>query len=538
MNGLMMDYPLTLQHIFHRMSRLYADKSVVSKTPTGTERCTYGELAGRVTRLSRALELAGVRRGDRVATFAFNNQRHLECYFAIPCMGAVLHTLNVRLFRDQLEYIIADADDTVIFVDRSALPLLAPLAGHMPSVKLLVLMGSGPAETDGLAPWVDYEEFLASADRDVEFPALDEREACSMCYTSGTTGDPKGVVYSHRSTLLHAITACIPDCGDLSEADTVLPVVPMFHANAWGFCHSAPLIGANLAFADRFTDARSLLDLMLQERVTVSAGVPTIWNALVAALDASPVDLPDLRHLICGGSAVPVSLLEAMDRHGLQILQAWGMTETSPIGTFCRPRHAHTGLSPDALRQLGAKQGYRVPGIDLRVVDVTSRQEVSWDGESVGEIEVRGPWVASSYYHGASAERFRDGWFSTGDVATIDALGYIQIVDRTKDLIKSGGEWISSVELEGRIMAHPKVFEAAVIGIADAKWGERPLAYVVPLPEHKDNITSEEIIEFLRPQVAKFWLPDAVQFIDSVPKTSVGKFDKKVLRTKPAEDIL
>ncbi|HEU5199210.1 MAG TPA: long-chain fatty acid--CoA ligase [Ktedonobacterales bacterium] len=534
MNGLMMDYPLTLQHIFNRARSYFSEREIVTLTEEGTHRYTYGDFARRTTRLAAALHKAGFKQGERIATFAWNTYRHLELYFAVPCMGAVLHTLNIRLFADQIVFIANDAEDSVIFVDGDLIPLLEPLADKLPSVRLYVIMGEpSPKATGKLSPSIDYEAFLNSGSEDFAWPTLDENMACAMCYTSGTTGNPKGVVYSHRSTYLHSMATTQADSLALSERDTLLPVVPMFHANAWGLAHASPMVGAKQVFPGRFMDPAKIAGMIAEERVTVAAGVPTIWIGLLQVLAKQQYDLSSLDRILCGGSAVPVSLIDGLQKQGLRIIQAWGMTETSPLATIGNVRPKFDHLSTEEQYPIRAKQGYPVPGVDLRVVDIATGQEVPRDGKTFGEIQVRGPWVAGAYYHDDNpAAKFVDGWFRTGDVANVDEDGYIQIVDRTKDLVKSGGEWISSIELEGLIMGHPKVLEAAVIAVPHPVWQERPVACVVPKPEFKDQITKEEIREYLSSRVAKWWLPDEVLFIDAVPKTSVGKFDKKVLRSQ------
>ena len=541
MNGLMMDYPLTLQHIFNRALRLFPKQEVVTLTEDGTHRYTYADFGRRATRLAAALHKAGVKPGDRVATFAWNNYRHLELYFAVPCMGAVLHTLNIRLFTDQIVYIANDAEDSIIFIDGDLIPLLEPLADKLTSVRLYVVMGTPSLKATGkLSPAIDYEEFLSSASEDFAWPKLDENMACAMCYTSGTTGNPKGVVYSHRSTYLHSLATTQADTMALSERDSLMPIVPMFHANAWGLAHAAPMVGARQIFPNRFLDPAKIASTIEAERVTFAAGVPTIWIGLLQVLAKQHYDLSSLNRVICGGSAVTTSLIAGLQQHDLRIIQAWGMTETSPFATISTIRPQFEHLSTEEQYSIRAKQGIPAPGVDLRVADLATGQEVPWDGKSYGEIQVRGPWIAAAYYHDDNpvGKFTEDGWFRTGDVATIDEDGYIQIVDRTKDLVKSGGEWISSIELEGLIMGHPKVLEAAVIAVPHPVWQERPVACVVPKPEFKDEITKEEIRDYLSSQVAKWWLPDDVFFLDSLPKTSVGKFDKKVLRAQFTESAL
>ena len=530
MRGLMQDYPLALPHIFHRAERLFPAKEVVTATATGTQRMTYGRWAERTRRVAGVLGQLGISGDGRVGTFAWNTGRHLELYFAAPCSGRVLHTLNIRLFADQLTYIVNHAEDEVIFVDRSLIGQLWPLVGEFKTVRHYVVMddGKGPIPDDPRI--VDYEELVGGADP-VEFRIDDENQAAAMCYTSGTTGNPKGVVYSHRSMFLHSMGVLMTDALGISESDVILPVVPMFHANVWGLGHAAPFVGASLVMPGPDLSPGAIVGLLESEGVTIAAGVPTIWMGVLPALDGR--DVSSLRKIVCGGSAVPRSLSEAYrEKTGLPITQAWGMTETSPVASLGHVKSTLRNRPADELADLRATQGLGAPGVDLRIIDPESGEEAPWDGKTSGELQARGPWIASDYYNDPrSRESFTpDGWLRTGDVAVIDPEGYIRLVDRTKDLVKSGGEWISSVELENELMAHPKIAEAAVIGVAHERWVERPLACVVLA--QGEELTKDEIIEFLTQRVAKWWLPDDVVFIDEVPKTSVGKFSKKDLRER------
>jgi fatty-acyl-CoA synthase len=529
MQGLMQDVPLTLPHFVERAEHLFHDKELVTVSATGRERTSYGQWAERTHRLGGVLDDLGITETGRVATFGWNTARHLELYFAVPCSGRVLHTLNIRLFPDQLTYIVNHGEDEVIFVDRSLLALMWPLVEQFETVHHIVVMDDGKGDVPDDGRIRDYEELLGAASP-VAFRVDDENRAASMCYTSGTTGNPKGVVYSHRSTFLHTLGAL---AGPINprESDRVLPVVPMFHANAWGLAHAAVACGATLVMPGPDLSPKAIATLIEEEKVTIAAGVPTIWMGVLPELEGR--DVSSLRSIPCGGSAVPKALSEAYRaKIGLPIMQAWGMTETSPIASVSIIKSTlDAELDDEGRADLRTTVGQPSVCVEARITGPDG-DPAPWDGETSGELQVRGPWIAAGYYNDPrSPESFTpDGWLKTGDVATIDRHGYIRLVDRTKDVIKSGGEWISSVELENELMGHPAVAEAAVIGVAHDRWGERPLACVVLRPDQ--SVTKEELLDWLAPKVAKWWLPDDVAFVDDIPKTSVGKFSKKDLRSK------
>ncbi|HET9123817.1 MAG TPA: long-chain fatty acid--CoA ligase [Solirubrobacteraceae bacterium] len=521
------DFPLTLTYAAERAETFYPDRRVVFRRPDRSlGRTTFGACAHRARRLASALAALGIGPGDPVATVMWNQPEHLEAYFALPSMGAVLHTLNPRLHPDELGFIVRDAEDRAVIVDESLLDVYRGFAGARALEHVIVIRRSEEALPDDL---LDYEALIAGAEP-MSWPPAGERDAAAICYTSGTTGPPKGVVYSHRSLVLHSLAVALPDAKGLSSRDTVLPVVPMFHANAWGLIFTAALIGCGLVLPGPHLDGESLLDLLSEERVTLTAGVPTVWMGILEALGREPGrwDLSELRALFVGGSAAPPSLIEGFDRHGLTVVHAWGLTETSPVGSVSRlPRELDD--APAAERYADrARQGIALPFVEIR-----GRGEdgelIPWDDAAMGELEVRGPWVARGYLGGAGADRFTDdGWFRTGDIVTIDPRGSIRICDRSKDLVKSGGEWISSVDLENRLMAHPDVAEAAVIAVPDERWGERPLAAVVL---REGAVADPEALrEHLAVDHAKWQLPERFEFIDEIPRTATGKFKKTALR--------
>jgi fatty-acyl-CoA synthase len=529
MNGLMMDFQLTLPTILRRSEAYFGDKEIVTRMPDRSfHRYTYADSGRRARALAVALQGLGLERGDRVATLCWNHYQHHEAYLGIPCGGFVLHTLNLRLHPNDLAYIANHAGDRAVIVDRSLLPLLESFVGQTKIEHVFVVEDS-------------YEELLAGVDPDAwRDPELDENEAAAMCYTSGTTGMPKGVLYSHRSTMLHTlgVAAGNPMNLGISEQDTILPVVPMFHANAWGYPYIGVMIGAKLVYPGPYLDPESLLDAFVDERVTWTAGVPTIWLGILGLLDANPGkwDLSHMKGMLVGGSAAPRSLIAGFkQRHGLGVVHGWGMTETSPVASTAQLPGELAQADEETQFDYIAMQGLPLPLVELRNRDAEGN-DLPWDGESMGELEIRGPWVAAGYYDTPEqADRWTaDGWFKTGDVVSIHPRGFIQIKDRSKDVIKSGGEWISSVELENALMAHPAIAEAAVIAIPDDKWDERPLAAVV-LREGA-SATGDDLKAFLAPNFAKWWLPDRYEFVAEIPKTSVGKFRKTELREMFAQE--
>lgn len=528
MKGTMMHYPLTLMHLLERAGSLYGSVEIVSRMPDKSmHRYTYADFYRRARSLAKALQKAGLKRGDRVGTLMWNHYVHLEAYFGIPAAGGVLHTLNLRLHPDEIAYIANHAGDRFLIVDDVLLPLLQKFRDRLKVERIIVVSLTGQPVPEGME---EYESFIAEPAEDFVYPDLDEEEAAGMCYTSGTTGRPKGVVYSHRSLVLHSFASAMADTLGISRHDVVLPVVPMFHVNAWGLPFTCTMVGAKQVFPGPHLDPVSLLELFKGEQVTFTAGVPTIWLGILQELEKKPGqwDLNPKLRMVVGGAAAPESLIRAFDRHNLRVVHAWGMTETTPLGTVSLLKPHMESLSVDEQYAYRAKQGLPAPFVEVRIVN--EQGVAPHDGKTMGELQVKGPWIAADYYNRPdSRDSFtEDGWFRTGDVATIDPEGFVKITDRTKDLIKSGGEWISSVDLENALMGHPAVAEAAVIAVPHPKWQERPLAVVV-LKEGA-RATEEELIQHLAPRFAKWWLPDGVVFVEEIPRTSAGKFLKAKLR--------
>ena len=539
MFGLMMDYPLTLDRIVERANRLFPHKRVRTRRLDGSlHDYTYADLYRRSRKLASALAGLGIESGDRIGTFAWNHYQHLEMYFGIPGAGAVCHPLNVRLFPGQLAYIVNHAEDRLVFVDASVLPLYEKVARETSGVEHHILVNAPEDIQTDLPNVRHYEELIDEGDDEFEWRCTDEAMAMGLCYTSGTTGEPKGALYSHRSMFLHTLGENQAMGLGLTETDIVLPVVPQFHAMAWGLPYACPLAGADMVMPGPDLSPAVLAELMETQQVTVAAGVPSIWNGVYHDLKSTPRDISCVRALVVGGSAMPRSLIAAYERDlGVNVLHAWGMTELSPLGSVSKLQRHHLALTEDEQLDVKARQGTPLGGVELRIVD-DAGVPLPWDGTTMGELQARGPWVIRSYFkREPTPEHFtEDGWFRTGDVAVMTPDGYMTITDRTKDLVKSGGEWISTVALESALMAHDQVLEAAVIAVPDEKWSERPLAVVVPTPEC--NVTGDGLREFLASRFAKFEIPDRFVFVDELPKTSVGKFDKKLLRSTYANGTL
>jgi len=535
MQSTMQNSPLTVAEILRYAVSVHGDRTVTTATGEGFRHASYREVGQQAARLANALRRIGIDGDQRVATFMWNNQEHLVAYVAVPSMGAVLHTLNIRLFPEQIEFVAYEAEDRVVIVDVSLIPILAPVLPKMETVHTVIAVGDGDLsalEASGKTV-LRYDEITTAESDQFDWPVVDENSAAAMCYTSGTTGHPKGVVYAHRSSYLHSMAVCSGNGMAMSFADKALAIVPMFHANAWGIPYAALMAGADLVLPDRFMDATSMVNLIETQRPTVAGAVPTIWNDVMNYLNREPGhDISSLRLVACGGSAVPVSLMQTFEAtYGVQIRQLWGMTETSPMATLAWPA---PGTPEDKHWEIRATQGRPMCGVEARIVD-DAGAPLPNDNVAVGELEVRGPWITGSYYRDTDPSKFESGWLRTGDVGRIDAQGYITLTDRAKDVIKSGGEWISSVDLENTLIAHPQVREAAVVGVPDERWQERPLAAVV-LQEDAD-VTPAELREFLADKVVRWWLPERWTFIEAIPRTSVGKYDKKTIRARYAEGV-
>ena len=535
MPHMMDDFPLLLSTLYDHAVRIHRDREIVSvESDLSHRRSTYGETDGRIRRLATALGRLGVEPGDAVGTFAWNNLRHHELYWATANTGRVCHTLNIRLFPDQLSYIVNHAGDKALFVDPGLVSLVERFAGELGSVKHFVVMGSSVPDT-GLPNVIAYDDLIADVEPWGAWPLLDERSPMMLCYTSGTTGHPKGVAYTQRSTYLHTISglASFP----IGAGDTVLPVVPMFHAAAWGYPFSATTVGAKLVYPGPDLSAKGLVGLFAAEQVTFSAGVPTVWNGIQQHLMEHPeADTSSIRAFLCGGSAVPRALIEWFHRErGILVQQGWGMTETNPVASLASLLPEHAGLSLDEQLDRLETAGLPIAGLQVKIIDEVG-DELPWDGVAFGELLIRGPWIAAEYYKDDRRDSFVDGWMRTGDVCKITPEGYVVITDRAKDVIKSGGEWISSLDLERELVAHPAVSEAAVIGVKHVKWQERPLALVVTRPGM--SVTAEELVEHLGHRVVKWWIPDVIEFTDEIPKTGTGKLDKKVVRDRYGDLLL
>jgi 3-(methylthio)propionyl---CoA ligase len=540
MHGLMMEKPLLITDIMRFAERNYPDVEIVSVTlDNPRHRCTWKDVFGRARQLANALAAAGVKPGDRIGSIAWNDYRHLELYYAVSCMGAIMHTINPRLFPEQLEYIINHAEDKLLFVDPTLLPVLAPLQGKTPSVEKVILLGSDATIPDAVKGKLEsYDSFIAGHSDEYDWPVLDERQASSLCYTSGTTGHPKGVLYSHRSNVLHAYAGCLPDAIGVSGRDTILAVVPMFHANAWGLPYNAAMVGSKVVLpGPKMGDPETIVSLMNDEQVTLAAGVPTVWTLLLNYLAQTGKKLETLKSTLVGGSAVPLSMIQTFaEKHGVQVLQGWGMTEMSPLGTVCSLRPEMESLPAGERYRIHTKQGHGVFGVEMKIVDEDGK-ELPWDGKASGELKVRGNWVCSGYYGlKESSAHDADGWFATGDVAAIGPDGYLQITDRAKDVIKSGGEWISSVDLENCACGHPDVLMAAAIGVKHPKWEERPILLVVP--RQGCTPARDSVLAHIAEHFAKWQLPDDVILVESLPMTATGKISKKDLREKFRDHLM
>jgi fatty-acyl-CoA synthase len=534
MYSTMQQYPLTIAAIMRHGCGVHGSRAVITATGEDYRRTTYREVGQQAAQLANALRRLGVTGDQRVATFMWNNAEHVAAYLAVPSMGAVLHTLNIRLFPEQIAYVANEAEDQVVLVDLSLAEQLAPVLADLDTLHTVIAVGEGelaPLEEHGKTV-VRLGELIDGESTEFDWPEIDENSAAAMCYTSGTTGNPKGVVYSHRSSFLHTMAACTTNGMGVGAVDRVLPIVPMYHANGWGLPYAALMAGADLVLPDRHLDARSLVHLVENLRPTLAGAVPTIWNDVMHYLERNPGhDMSSLRLVVCGGSAVPESLMRTFeDKHHVQVRQLWGMTETSPLATMAWPPPETPEDQHWAFR---VTQGQPVCGVETRIVD-DGGAVLPNDGKAVGEVEVRGPWITGAYYRVEDQSKFDSGWLRTGDVGRIDEHGFITLTDRAKDVIKSGGEWISSVELENCLIAHPDVVEAAVVGVPDERWQERPLAVVIP--REGADISAAELRKFLTDKVVRWWLPERWTFADEIPRTSVGKYDKKAIRSRYADD--
>ncbi|MDO8875848.1 MAG: fatty-acid--CoA ligase [Pseudolabrys sp.] len=531
MLGLMSDFPLLLHRIIDHAAKYHGERKVITRSVEGPiVETNYAQIRARSLKVAQQLERDGIKLGDRVATLAWNTWRHLETWYGILGLGAIYHTVNPRLFPDQIVWIVNHAEDRMMFVDITFVPLLEKIADKLPTIeKYVVLTDAAHMPKTTLKNAVAYEDWIAEADGDFAWRSFDENTAAGMCYTSGTTGNPKGVLYSHRSNILHAFMACLPDSKNLAAADVVLPVVPLFHANGWSLAFSTPMVGATLVLPGAKMDGASIYELLDTYKVSFTAAVPTIWLMLLQDLEKTGAKLPHLKRVVIGGSACPRAMTKTFqENYGVEVVHAWGMTEMSPLGSLCTMKPEYAGLTGEARLDVQMKQGHPPFGVDMKITDDAGK-ELPWDGKTFGRLKVRGPAVAKGYYRVERDAVFEDdGWFDTGDVGTIDAYGYLQITDRAKDVIKSGGEWISTIDLENLAVGHPKVAEAAAIGVAHPKWDERPLLVIVL--KKGETATKEEILGFMQCKIAKWWMPDDVVFVDEIPHTATGKIQKMTLR--------
>jgi fatty-acyl-CoA synthase len=532
MLGLMQDWPLLCHRIIDHAATFHSGRAVVSRSIEGPFHTTnYAEIRARALKVAQRLERDGIKLGDRVATMAWNTARHLETWYGILGLGAIYHTVNPRLFHDQIVWIINDAGDRVVFVDLTFVPLMEKLAERLPTIeRYIVLTDDAHMPATMLRNAVAYETWLGEADGDFAWRSFDENTAAGMCYTSGTTGNPKGVVYSHRSNVLQAMTTVQPDCFGLSSRDIIMPVVPLFHANGWSLAFAAPMAGCSMVMPGMKLDGASVLELLTTYKVTCTAAVPTVWLMLLQHLETTGGQVPDLNRVVIGGSACPRAMAQKFEEnYGVHVIHAWGMTEMSPLGSLCTMKPEYASLTGEAKFDIEQKQGHPPFGVEMKIEDDAGRR-IPWDGRSFGRLMVRGPAVARAYYNGEGSILDGEGFFDTGDVATIDQYGYMQITDRSKDVIKSGGEWISSIDLENLAVGHPKVAEAAVIGVRHPKWDERPLLVVVPKPG--ESVCKDDILDFMQDKIAKWWMPDDVVFVDEIPHTATGKIQKTTLRER------